>query len=59
MSRADAVLVLKKEGLIETAKDCRFLAAEGGDNIFSLIDGRLVAVDNVLGRVVRIDGAPV
>lgn len=59
MSKANAALVLLSSGFVSSAKELRFLALEGGDYIFSLADGRLVAVDLVLGRVVRINGVPV
>lgn len=55
-SRANAVLILKKLGFIETARECKFLMLEGADYIFSLSDGRIVAVDNILARVVRVNG---
>ena len=58
MSKANAVLILKKAGFIESAKEVRFLAYQG-DYIFLLSDGRLVAVDPVLGRVVRVNGGVV
>lgn len=58
MSKANAVLILKKSGLIESAKDARFVCYDG-DYIFSIKDGHIVAVDPVLGCIVRINGAKV
>lgn len=54
-----SLLILKKSHYIENATQAKFLNLEGGDFIFGLSNGDIVAVDNVLGRVVRLNGQPI
>ena len=54
---ANALLILKSLGFINRATDARALGCDGGDHVFGLIDGRIVAVDLVLGKVVRVHDA--
>ena len=51
-----ALWVLKQAGLVSSALDAKYLGCHGADHIFGLSCGRLVAVDLVLGKVVRVNG---
>lgn len=48
---ANALLLLKSLGFINRATDARFIECHGGDYVFELSDGSMVAADLVLGSV--------
>lgn len=55
----NALLIIKNHGLISRATEAKYLGCFGGDHVFGLSSGSIVAVDAVLGRVVRINGGAV
>lgn len=48
MSKLNALLYIKKNGLIDNTKDDKYLGCHGGDYIFGLKSGKIVAIDLVL-----------
>jgi hypothetical protein len=48
---ANALLLLKQRGFIERATEARSLGCHGGDHVFGLVDGRIVAVDLALQSI--------
>jgi len=46
-----ALLLLKQRGFIERATEARSLGCHGGDHVFGLVDGRIVAVDLALQSI--------
>lgn len=55
----NALLTLKKSGFINRATEAKYLGCHGADHVFGLADGRVVALDPVFGRVVRVNGGAV
>lgn len=51
----NAMLELKKAGLINTPHDAKYLGCHGADYVFGLVDGSIVAVDLVINKI-RING---
>lgn len=50
-AKLQAFTLLRTLGLIERATDARYLGCHGGDHIFGLVRGDVVAVDLVISAV--------
>jgi hypothetical protein len=51
-----ALWALKESGLVSSALEAKYLGCHGADHVLGLSCGRIVAVDLVLNKVVRING---
>ena len=53
----NALLRLKSAGFISRGSDAKYLGAFGGDHVFGLISGDIVAVDLIIDKV-YLNGEP-
>ena len=54
--KLQALWVLKTRGFISRASEAKYLCYSHGDHVFGLSCGDVVAVDNLLSKVVRVNG---
>lgn len=49
--KLSALLLLKQQGFISKPVEAKYLGTHGGDHVFGLVSGDIVAVDLILEKV--------